>query len=619
MGSRTMVRHGLLSSTIAAGLASQVWFKKGAGTVAGTAGHRPKVGRVLRTTVPDPFLNHAASRAFERAIVAGAFKLQAAPRRCRRWGISHSRSRKGGWGTSKAVPQKDRRLGHRFANAPATRWKYPFFDRLLTPFFPGTSMETTRGNSRNTVRSRSSRSAHAVICVAVFVVTVLMVNSLDLRQNDGPAGGGAAIGPVTATVCQQFPADGPAGLIRPSQADLEQEIAGQANLRRVLLAENVGDVSAENIEGLAKNLQVSLSRGSTADTLEVSITFTDSDARRAVRVVNSLARQYAAEANAEFASLAGQPCRDVRDAAEVAGREFFEAQARFHRFLERHFREHGDRAGRTRNWLTRQVWFSPESLEAESRPGMVENPDWSELARRLSELTKQRGGLLVKRTLLHPDVRGIEKKILDCRQALEQITRYLPGPDLAGPVIEAPPGSQPLPKILPPGPVESPVESPPPLPGDASREHGAAVREFHVYKVAVDDAAEAYERLSLEERRARRRQYAPPGIELQLARVEESIQPADRSAGTMPVALVVALAMAAGVSMITSGLGNDPTLDTAEQVRARLPIPVVGTIPAANPGAVEANRRRSNRLSGLALIGYGVGLVAVGVLILLTV
>ncbi len=33
------------------------WFKKGSGTVAGTAGHRPKVGRVLRTTVPDPFFN----------------------------------------------------------------------------------------------------------------------------------------------------------------------------------------------------------------------------------------------------------------------------------------------------------------------------------------------------------------------------------------------------------------------------------------------------------------------------------------------------------------------------------------------------------------------------------
>jgi aldose 1-epimerase len=34
--------------------------KKGSGTVAGTAGHRPKVGQVLRTTVPDPFLNHGS-------------------------------------------------------------------------------------------------------------------------------------------------------------------------------------------------------------------------------------------------------------------------------------------------------------------------------------------------------------------------------------------------------------------------------------------------------------------------------------------------------------------------------------------------------------------------------
>ena len=41
---------------------AKAWFKKGSGTVAGTAGHRPKVGRVLRTTVPDPFLNHATAK-----------------------------------------------------------------------------------------------------------------------------------------------------------------------------------------------------------------------------------------------------------------------------------------------------------------------------------------------------------------------------------------------------------------------------------------------------------------------------------------------------------------------------------------------------------------------------
>ena len=43
------------------------WFKEWSGTVAGTAGHRPKVGRVLRTTVPGTFLNHAGNIRARRA------------------------------------------------------------------------------------------------------------------------------------------------------------------------------------------------------------------------------------------------------------------------------------------------------------------------------------------------------------------------------------------------------------------------------------------------------------------------------------------------------------------------------------------------------------------------
>lgn len=477
-------------------------------------------------------------------------------------------------------------------------------------------MATTRSNSKNTVRSGSSRSADVALCIVVFVGTVLIVNRLGSPRVDSPEDGGPATGSVTATVFQRFPADGPPGLTRPTQADLEDEIVAQANLRKVLSEENLPHVSAEIIQRLGENLQVSLGPASAPDTLQVSITSTDSDPHRAVQVVNALARQYADDRNAKFASLAAQPCRDARDAAEAAGREFFEAQARFHRFLERHFREHGDQAGRTSIWLARQVSLPSQPLEAESEPppGTVENPDWSELARRLSELAKQRDALLVDKTLLHPDVRGVEEKIADCRQALQRMTRYVPAPDLAGPSIETPPDSQSLPKILHP----SPVQSPPPLPDPTGRRHEAAVREFHAHKVAVDDAAVAYERLTLEERQAWRRQYAPPGIELQLARMEDTIHPPDRPAATMPVALIVALALAAGVGMITSGLGHDPTLDTAQQVRARLPIPIIGTIPAANPAAVEANRRRSNQPSGLTLIGCGVALVSVGLLILLT-
>ena len=84
------------------------------------------------------------------------------------------------------------------------------------------------------------------------------------------------------------------------------------------------------------------------------------------------------------------------------------------------------------------------------------------------------------------------------------------------------------------------------------------------------------------------------------------------------VAWTAALAMAAGIGMISSGLGYDPTLNTADQVRAKLPIPVVGTIPAANQAAAAASRQRPKPVSGFGLIGYGMVLVFICLLILLT-
>ena len=477
-------------------------------------------------------------------------------------------------------------------------------------------MAIANSESRNTVRSGAFRSARAVLCVAVFAVTVMAVKGLGSRKDEGQGDGGQASKPATATVFQQFPASGPPGLLQPSQADLEHEIVSQANLRQVLLEEDIDDVSDELVQRISADLQVAFRHGSSADALEVSITSTDSDPHRAVRMVNTLARQYAGRQNARFASLAGESCRDARDATEAAGRELFEAQAQFHQFLERHSREYGHRAGRTQTWLTRQVSFPPQPLEAESDPlsGTVENPDWSDLARRLSALTNQRDGLLTERTSLHPEVCAIEEKIVQCRKTLEQIPRYLPSPNVAGPPLETQPDPQSLPEILPPG----PVADPPPQPDPPSLDYEAVLNDLQMHKAAMGDAAKEYERLFLEERQTWLQEPAA-GIELQLARVEEGVQAADRAPGTMPVALIVALAMAAGVGMIISGPGNDPTLDTVQQVRARLPIPVVGIIPAANPDAVEANCRRSNRSSGLASIGYGAGLLLVGVLILFTV
>jgi capsular polysaccharide biosynthesis protein len=499
------------------------------------------------------------------------------------------------------------------------------FDRPPTSFFAGLLMETTRSDSKTMIKSGAFGTRRVVLCAAVFLTTLLFVSGLGSPGDDGAKDGHSATGPVTARVLQRFAADGPPGLSRPNEDDLKRRIVGPPSLRRLLMAKNGPDVSEEMIRQLGENLQVSIDAGPAAETMEVSITSTDSDPLRAARVVNALARQYVGDANEKFAALAGQPGRDAREDVEAAGRELFEAQAQFHRFLERHFREHGHQADGGRTWPTRLVVYSPESLtlESEPPPGMIENSDWTVAARRISKLAEQRESLLVDRTPRHPEVRGIETRISDCRIALEQIPRYVQGrvkntdgqPSNSD---EQPSNSDQLPRVLPSAPVKHPVENPRPQPGQSSREHEVAVREFQMYKVAVDNATEAYERLSLEERQAWRRQYSPPGIELQLAKVEENSRLKDPSRGTMSVALLVALGMAAGVGMIFSGLGKDPTLDTVEQVRAGLPIPVVGTIAAANPAAAEANRRRSNQSSSRALTGYGVGLVLVSLLILLT-
>ena len=56
------------------GLGNSAWFKKGSGAVAGTGGLRPKVGRVLRTAVPDPFLNHAGNPSSQQSKIPSAVR-----------------------------------------------------------------------------------------------------------------------------------------------------------------------------------------------------------------------------------------------------------------------------------------------------------------------------------------------------------------------------------------------------------------------------------------------------------------------------------------------------------------------------------------------------------------
>ena len=469
-------------------------------------------------------------------------------------------------------------------------------------------MPATRSNSKNTVRSGNSRTARAVLCVTAFVLTGLVVNTAKTRQATPPTDGRTTT--ASATVCQRFPADGFTGLALPNEADITRRIAEPGNLRRALSEDFSGSVTSDLIGRVHENLRISLDQGLSPDRLQVSIGYLDEDPHRAAQVVNALARQYASDQNEVLAAMARKSCRDASDASEAASREFFEAKARFYQFLELHFNEHGERAGRTQISLTSQTSYSPEPAisQSDTRAGMVENPDWSELSRRVSNLVRKRDEFLVNKTSLHPEVRAIENQILDFQKRLDEVPRYLPDPNWIQPKIEPRPGAE----------SAQPSQGSPRVPEATIQEHEAAVRDFYMYKAAVDNAAEAYERLSLAERLTWQKQSSPSTMELQLAAVEEKTQAPRQSSGLPLVALTAALAMAAGVGMISSGLGHDPTLDTADQVRAKLPIPVVGIIPAANRASATAGRRQRRPLGGFGMIGYGVVLVFICMLILLS-
>ena len=53
------------------------WFKKGSGTVSGTARDQPSVGARLGTTVPDPFSNHAQKLACAALVVCAFWSARA--------------------------------------------------------------------------------------------------------------------------------------------------------------------------------------------------------------------------------------------------------------------------------------------------------------------------------------------------------------------------------------------------------------------------------------------------------------------------------------------------------------------------------------------------------------
>jgi capsular polysaccharide biosynthesis protein len=506
--------------------------------------------------------------------------------------------------------------------------------------------------SRHFFARSGSSSTRVLLCVLAFVATGMIV--IRMRPNRADV---ARQYSATARVQQYVTPSESGSRDRPKEPldvdprAVQQQIMSDENLAAALhQLEGSGDAlvpedretgTAIDVQQLRKSLQVSAETPSSGR-IQVSVSWSDRDASRAVHLVNAIATAYADEHGAKQEAVARREYLEAQEAADRARQQYMEAQGRFDDFVGQHFLKEQALAEQARERAAQLAVERASDRAAEpgrvkslpptpddqvTRPPVVANPERLELEGEIAELEEQRARLLTSRTPLHPEVRDLDLRIDGVRQRLASLPDEVPG-QLAGPsstgqgpTLNGPDAvSQPDPAG------QSAMSNDAPPPRDERRsaqqtaeEYAQAVQAFRVHKETLDQARAEYDRLSEIKRRAWERQLRCPHVEVELARGCEASVGADASPRPWMAALAAGLAVAFGVGLISAGFDTDLPLTTLEEAETALPIPIVGTIPLREPSSGDDLQEPVRRLGGGAKVFLGVLVIAVcfGVLVLL--
>ncbi|HBO44402.1 MAG TPA: hypothetical protein DD670_10810 [Planctomycetaceae bacterium] len=331
-------------------------------------------------------------------------------------------------------------------------------------------------------------------------------------------------------------------------------------------------------------------------------------------------------------------------------RKLAEAQERFDAFLQRSYE-----AQPTPSTLNETAEVDPAASgstpgQSATQPAQTAiNPEWLAMRRRLDYARQHREQLLVERTPLHPMVRAADEEIADLERRLAEIPHELVSEqgDLDQELLEMtdplpePPGlkgpprddvdllDQPLGRFTPPGarrprkttddttqPDRGPESSPSSVaarqapPSSAARQappfmSEERLREFLEFRRELASLEESYRQGVEAERTAWQRLAALPPVESIGAKtsvdvgtpVHDAMVAADAAKNGSPTrrtigSLLVALIGAAGVGMAVSGVSSGATFTNVARARAALPVPVLATLPAADPADLRSSRRR---------------------------
>ncbi|MBN2021922.1 MAG: hypothetical protein JW809_03945 [Pirellulales bacterium] len=383
----------------------------------------------------------------------------------------------------------------------------------------------------------------------------------------------------------------------------------------------------ERLAQVHEALRVSTSPSPEADRTQVVVGYDGPESPMvACRLVNALAEQYAESRRSALASAAKKTHREAQRTANRARTELFEARSRFETFVDQHFAgsQSGDGAepSPTEPLPPGVVLPSPSppatpaAPSAPPTPSGNAHPDWARLARQLAAVKAHREQLLVDRTPLHPQVRDADVEIADLERRLAELSQgTIPSPSDLGGTLESMTGVPPAA----PDPVASqPMPSDVPARGAFARPglpRADLITAFLARRDAMDRARDNYERLADAEREAFEAQFHLPRV---------TVRPADAPAGPLVprptprglvIALAVGLAGAVGMGMFSAGVAGEQTFATAVEVGDALGVPVLGTVPGAEPLVRRLRPRRTADAWALLACGLVLLTICLGMLL----
>ncbi len=479
-------------------------------------------------------------------------------------------------------------------------------------------MRTTAKDPGRALRSSSPWGSQKLFYLAVFAVTAAGVYRWGVAtpRPNKPAENYSSTATVRLPGDSHAPAD-PEEIKRhiTSRQNVYQAVRQLGLAAEPPAGEDPQATAARVTEEVSRNLRVTADTTDPAGDLTVSIVYSNTSPHYAAELANTLAESYAEEHRAACQRRADRAWAEARQATDQAEREFLEAKTRLEESCQPESApRQATQPAETVAPITQQDDISlatsaedrqpePEASAAAtaSDPVLVENPVWAELSQQLAVLKQRRKRLLIDRTPLHPEVQDAELQIAELERELSATPKAIPGEaseksPTADRRSDADMSAAPA--------VPAPSPTPPQQP--------ERVQNLRALVPQVGHAAEAYRQAFHQERRAWQDHQRAPRVELELAEPQQprGPSPSPRPLAALWAALGAALAVSVGMGMISAGTTMQPPLETVEQVRNVLPVPVVGMIPESNPSSHPAATQSRRRIVRAALVVVGLTLIA---------